>query len=371
MREGDREFEALREAIAALAADSAPALVAEARAEAFARVRSMLSEAIAHEMLERSRTLLEPATPADPRPRPISTPAAPPKARPAENPKRPTTDSDARGDRSAASPDSGPTGCYVYGVTRHGAADLALGQTVGVDQGQIREVATTGLAALVSDVSLLEFGEEPLHENLNDVAWLERTARAHERALEAAMDQTTVVPLRLCTIYHGEQQVREMLEREGHGLCEALDRLEGKTEWGVKVIADLEALARAAEMDGDAGQESELSPGVAYLEARRQEANAGRRIEQVADEWGNHVHDRLATVAFEALRNPLQSPEIAGYEGEMVLNGVYLVDDGHEPGFRKVVEVLAAELARQGISVELTGPWPPYNFVKHSIEAAR
>ena len=39
----------------------------------------------------------------------------------------------------------------------------------------------------------------------------------------------------------------------------------------------------------------------------------------------------------------------------MVLNGVYLVDDGDEPGFRKVVEVLAAELARQGIAVELTG----------------
>ena len=158
---------------------------------------------------------------------------------------------------------------------------------------------------MVSDVSLSEFGEEPLRENLNDVEWLERTARAHERALDAAMGQTTVVPMRLCTIYRGEQQVREMLEREGHGICEALDRLEGKTEWGVKVIADADALTSAAAMDGDAGQESELSPGVAYLEARRQETNAGRRIEQVADEWGNRVHDRLAAVAFEALRNPI------------------------------------------------------------------
>jgi hypothetical protein len=359
MREGDREFEALREAIAALAADSAPALVAEARAEAFARVRSMLSEAIAREMLERSRTLLEPATPAEPQRRPSSPPTVRPQAS-AE------TGAEARPPQPAA---KAPVGCYVYGVTRQGEAGSALGQTVGVDGGQIREVALSDLAALVSDVSLLEFGEEALRENLNDVEWLERTARAHERALETAMDQTTVVPTRLCTIYHGEEQVREMLDGEGRGLREALDRLEGKTEWGVKVIADPEALTRAAAIDADPGDGSDLSPGVAYLEARRQETQAGRRVDGAAEEWGDRVHDRLATVAFEALRNPLQAPEIAGYEGEMVLNGVYLVDDRDEDGFRKVVDVLAAELGAQGLSVELTGPWPPYNFV-NAIEAA-
>jgi hypothetical protein len=361
MREGDREFEALREAIAALAADAAPALVAEARAEACARVRSMLSDAIAHEMLERSRTLLEPAGPAEAQRRPISPAAARPQATSAEPateavPPRPAADA--------------PVGCYVYGVTRQGQAGSALGEAVGVDGGQIREVALSDLAALVSDVSLLEFGEEPLRENLNDVQWLEQTARAHERALDAAMDQTTVVPMRLCTIYHGEEQVREMLDGEGRGLREALDRLEGKTEWGVKVIAEPEALTRAAADDPEVGDDPELSPGLAYLEARRRETQAGRRVDGMAEDWGNRVHERLATVSFEALRNPLQAPEIAGYEGEMVLNGVYLVDDRDEHGFRKVVDVLAAELAPQGISLELTGPWPPYNFV-NSIEAAR
>ena len=42
MREGDPAFEALRKALDSFAADRAPELVAEAEAEAVARVRSML-----------------------------------------------------------------------------------------------------------------------------------------------------------------------------------------------------------------------------------------------------------------------------------------------------------------------------------------
>ena len=49
----------------------------------------------------------------------------------------------------------------------------------------------------------------------------------------------------------------------------------------------------------------------------------------------------------------------------------YLVEDERGAAFRAEVERLAAEFAEPGASVELTGPWPPYNFVERSIEATR
>ena len=42
------------------------------------------------------------------------------------------------------------------------------------------------LAAVVSRVPLADFGEDQLREHLADMAWLERTARAHEQALETS-----------------------------------------------------------------------------------------------------------------------------------------------------------------------------------------
>ena len=77
MREGDTAFEGLRDAIEAFAGERAPELVTEARAEALARVRSMLTDALAQSLLDRAREELTPtaSTPPSARPEPVRPPA--------------------------------------------------------------------------------------------------------------------------------------------------------------------------------------------------------------------------------------------------------------------------------------------------------
>ena len=45
----------------------------------------------------------------------------------------------------------------------------------------------------------------------------------------------------------------------------------------------------------------------------------------------------------------------------MLFNGSYLVAD--RARFEQEVGELAAEYRDSGVELELTGPWPPYNFV--------
>jgi len=233
-------------------------------------------------------------------------------------------------------------------------------------------VAEGDLAAIVSPVSLAEFGEETLRENLNDVTWLEEKARAHENVLEGALQRATIVPMRLCTIYSGEEQVGEMLRNQRDILLDALVRLEGKAEWGVKLIAEPGALERVvAERSGADDDDGKVSSGTAYMNRKRRVARTRDGELELAEDWAREVHDQLAEAAHEALLNPLQRPDVSGYEGDMLLNGVYLVEDPRLEDFRAVAERLADEYQRLGVAVELTGPWPPYNFVKSSIEAAR
>jgi len=382
VREGDAAFEALREAMDAFAAERAPELVAEAQAEAVAKVRSMLAEAMAQSLLDHSAANLsaarQPTHPESPSKRPSTSRRTPstgkraaPKRRPAR-PKKPPIEP-ARRQAPEPSRDAGELGYYVYGVVSVASGRDLPADLIGVDS---RSPATlvegSGLAAIVSRVSLAEFGEEQLHDNLNDVAWLEDKARAHEEVLDAALSRMTVVPMRLCTIYRSEDQVQEMLGRERDLLVDALARLQGKTEWGVKVIAEPGALERAAAQGGARpDDEAKLSPGTAYMSEKRRQALSREEGDRVAEEWAEAVHERLAAKASEALLNPLQNPEVSGHIGEMLLNGVYLVDDREAEDFRGVVDQLAGEYLELGAAVELTGPWPPYNFVKSSIEAAR
>ena len=201
--------------------------------------------------------------------------------------------------------------------------------------------------------------------------WLEEKARAHERVLDEALSRMTVVPLRLCTIYRGPEQVREMLASEHDVFADALGRLKGHAEWGVKLIAEPGALERAASRGPDGESDAELAPGAAYMRERGREARAAEQLELLAEDWAHDAHERLAAAAGEALRNPLPDPAVTGHEGDMLLNGVYLVPDAGLDAFRSAVDALQVDYAPRGVEVQLTGPWPAYNFVKGSIEAAR
>lgn len=352
---GEEATQELRAAVEALAAEMAPALVADARAEAETKARAILSRELTRALLRESGGVLG---------------APPPRAAAPARPLPPTPEaSTGTGDVDPVPPSE--LGLYLYGVVR--AEVRVTGGLAGVDpRHEVFLLEGDELAAIVSSVPLEEFGEEQLRENLNDVAWLEEKARAHEAVLEALLEATTVVPTRLCTIFHDERQVREMMGREKGPLLEALERLDGKSEWGAKAFAEPGALDRAAaRRAGERAGEGELSPGAAYMDRRRREARAREEAEEVADGWAQEIHERLARGAAEALLNPLQRREVSGHEGDMLLNGVYLVEEGGVEELRALAVELDGDYRKLGVSVELTGPWPAYNFVKSSIESAR
>jgi hypothetical protein len=254
----------------------------------------------------------------------------------------------------------------VYGVVRAGS-ELA-GALRGVDPDQEVTILPEGaLAAVTSQVPLEEFDEARLREHLADMAWVEATARAHEMVLDHVRAQVTVIPMRMCTVYRTEGGIREMLRREAGSLGDALDHLDGKDEWGVKVFLDI-ARAGGRIRDADAGAGDRT--GTDYMERKRRERDDREQAMELAEEAAAEIHERLSALASDAQVIPLQRPEVSGRSGEMILNGVYLVLAESVERFLEEVRSLQAELEPQAIELEPTGPWPAYNFVPGTIGAA-
>jgi Gas vesicle synthesis protein GvpL/GvpF len=334
--------------LASWARGRAPELLARAEAEAVAALRDALVDA-ALAQWSGGASARPPQRRATPEARPA--PEAPPAA-----------------DR--------PSGEALWAYCVLPAGEPTPEDITGVaDGGPLERVQARDLAALVSRVPLDEFGAEPLRENLNDLAWLERVARAHEAVLDRALAQSTIVPLRLCTIYESEESVREMLEREHDALTRALDALSGRQEWGVKLIADEERLAEEARaQDAEASAlEDELGArtgGGAYMLRRRLERHVREAVDSLAAELAQQVHSRLQDWASDAVVLPPQNPELSGYEGRMLLNGAYLVDAERVDGLCELVAELEERHRALGARIELTGPWPPYNFLPGGGAAA-
>jgi hypothetical protein len=204
-----------------------------------------------------------------------------------------------------------------------------------------------------------------LTESLNDLAWLEGVARAHQRVIDAAFEGGPVVPLRLCTIYESDEGVRELLREDARRFGELLDALDGREEWSVKLFVDPERLeTEAAADDGEQeSSEGELGAGGAYLARRKADRSARAAADQLAGELAEEVHARLQDWASDATVGRPQNPELSGHSGQMLLNGAYLVESERSENFAQLVEELQGRYAGVGARLEISGPWPPYNFI--------
>src|SRR5262249_30187662 len=152
-----------------------------------------------------------------------------------------------------------------YAIAERVAA-TSLGQIRGVGEGPVRTVAAAGLTAVAGDVALAEFGEEALRRNLEDLGWLEATARAHHRGIDAVAQQGRLVPMRLATVYSGDANVAAMLTEREADFRSALRRMSGREEWGVKAYADQQPGAGGDESGAAARPSSQgTGAGVAYL----------------------------------------------------------------------------------------------------------
>jgi Gas vesicle synthesis protein GvpL/GvpF len=354
MPRSDDSLERLRAAIDELAALDAEDLLAEARVEARCRVRATLTDALAHSMLEQLHDQLDAPPPPSARSR-VRRPA--PQPHPDVDPLRPSP---------PRTKPSSERAWYVYGVVA-GETELD-GELPGVDPARSLTILREGaLGAVASQVPLEEFDEARLREHLADMVWVEATARAHEAVLDDVCRQATVIPMRMCTVYRTEGGIREMLIRESEPLREALDYLEGKAEWGVKVFTDFaRAGGRTHSVDAGAGEAS----GAAYMDRVRTERELRERAVERAEDVAAQIHDRLSAVAVDAQVIPLQRPEVSGHSGDMILNGVYLVAVDSAAAINEAVDALRSEFEIHGIDLALTGPWPAYNFVPGAIGAA-
>jgi gas vesicle protein GvpL/GvpF len=256
-------------------------------------------------------------------------------------------------------------GVYVYGVTLD-IASFPAGVS-GVADEAVFAIHDDRVAAIVGRVSLDEFGEEPLRRNLNDLEWLERVARTHEAVVERAMELQTVLPARLATVYRGERDVVQMLEREQERLVAALERVRGAREWGVKAFADPTQLAESVRRSR--GEAAELravaeakSGGTAYFAWKAHDEFVREAAAETKARCASSTHNRLRELAADARLHPLERSALSREEGELILNGAYLVRLEQEDAFRMGVRGLESELAPVGVRLYLTGPWPPYNF---------
>ncbi|MDI9885516.1 GvpL/GvpF family gas vesicle protein [Streptomyces sp. HNM0645] len=272
---------------------------------------------------------------------------------------------------------------YVYAVTRpfDDAGATSHDEVQGVSGAHARLLVHDGLVAVLSDVPAEQFSDVALRERLEDLDWLAATARGHDAVVSALTAATTPLPLRMVTVCRDDDGVRRLLDSGREQFTRALERLDGRVEWGVKVYAEgaedtreplggardvragrgdrAEGTGRGDSGDGPARDRRPAS-GRDYLKQRMRRREATEGVWARADAVSRTLHTELSRYAqAERVHRP-QDPGLPGAASGNVLNAAYLVPREDGDAFAHEVRRLAPPGA--GIRVELTGPWAPYSF---------
>jgi hypothetical protein len=264
---------------------------------------------------------------------------------------------------------SAESGLYVYCLGERAALAPLFAEKLPSpieSDSQLEMIDVKDLAAIVSAVPLDEFGEVALQSHLTDPTWTALRAMRHERVVEHFGKYAAIIPLRFGTIYLERDNVRQMLEERRAELLGLINRLRGREEWGVNVYCDrakllenIEVLsARLRELNEQAAK---ASPGQGYLLRKKIEAmradEARAEMKRVAAE----IEGNLSGLSDGVARLRVLKDE-ASEHGSVVAKFAFLVERERFQKFRAAAEQLADAHAPSGYKLELTGPWPAYNF---------
>ena len=158
---------------------------------------------------------------------------------------------------------------------------------------------------------------------------------AHEAVVETLMQDGAVLPARFGTVVASIDRLRDELVTRQQEFAQALDRVRGRVELGVRAVWPHRAAVATP-----------VESGRVYLQRKVRE-------ERAAAEATSSVHEPLARLAVESTVRMQQSPCLT-------LIGSYLVDRVGVARFRREAERLARR--QDGVRLACTGPWPPYSF---------
>jgi len=225
----------------------------------------------------------------------------------------------------------------VYGLVETGALQVPAG-LAGIDAQSVRIEPACTLHAIVSD-----FPHAAINAKRESIL-------AHEKVLEAFLQQVTPLPFRFGTVVANAKLV-EFVETNLVALGSDMDRVRGCVQMSVKILAKTQPspVAPLRPLPVEEG------PGVRFLKAKQ----AGRELLlRAAQELTDAMGDLPRATQTNVQMKPRLMASIA-----------HLVERTRVEEY--VSRFRAASALRPEIAYMQSGPWPPYSFVTAGLALER
>jgi len=217
-----------------------------------------------------------------------------------------------------------------------------------------------------SQVPLEKYSEETFHEKIAyDLAWIDEKARRHTFIVELLHERYDLIPFRFWTIYKDGQTIDALLREHYNDFKQLLSRVKGKTEWSIKVYCQEQKFLKNYKQEQDTSVRAvldETGQGKSYLMKKKMEKNMQSDLRNRMLKELDFVIDTLKKRFPDYFVGECYDSDSAKDAGKMLYNCSVLAPRGDVAAVVETTRELNGAVNREGLIIELSGPWPPYSF---------
>jgi hypothetical protein len=226
-----------------------------------------------------------------------------------------------------------------------------------------------GLAAVLSTALVADFCGPAAEAKMEDISWLGIRAWRHEAVIEQVMAHSPVFPARFGTLFSSLENLEALQERHRRAISQFLDRMTDHEEWGVKGVLNRERALQGLQSCNQAGMDlASLPPGMRYLREQQVRIAVEKELHQWLQKTCARVADELRGYATDLRARKVLATADSDGASEVILNWAFLAPRSARTDLCGHVERVSAQLTDQGLTFEITGPWPPYNFTPPLVD---
>ena len=257
---------------------------------------------------------------------------------------------------------------YLYAIGRR---DHALPAPVEAIDGSdsVIQLEENDLAAFCTRVDEDAFSQETIDARSSDLEWLGAIGYRHQSVMASLMRGGTIIPLRAFSLFRSEESVREHLRNQHKEFTALLARLDGKQEWTLRIEFDPEKwnaslVHRVETLRILAGDIEGSSAGKAFL--------LQKKLEEQKKKASREAEESVLAEIEQTILTKLDCLVVS--ESRQARSGAFpqinvLVERDEEAQLEELRDTLTAQYSEDGVSLALTGPWPPYTFASMETDA--
>jgi len=223
-------------------------------------------------------------------------------------------------------------------------------------------VLDEALVAIVEIVDRAAWTGPDAQRNMETLRWVGPRAVMHEHVVEAVMDEGPVYPARFGTLFSSVDRLEEIVAAHRDELDAFLNRVETRGEWAIKAFLDRDRAADHLAARADDQEDSEEPSGAAYLKRRLKEQKARESVDDWVAGTAESLQDTVRRLAADMRVLDMQQSLHAAADQSMVFNWAVLVEGPAAATLREQVQAANERFEAVGLTLQLTGPWPPYSF---------